>query len=185
MEDQLIIKLFFERSEEAITELTNKYGKRCKALSMGILGNEQDAEECVNDAYLVTWNQIPPTNPESLGAYVAKITRNLALSRYHKNTALKRNAKYDTCVEELEDILQSKETVEDAILSGELKDAVNRFLETLKKTDRILFVERFWFCKECPEIARDLGKSTNYVNVHLHRIKEKLRKYLMAEEWIL
>lgn len=184
MEDQLIIKLFFERSEEAITELTNKYGKRCKALSLGILGNEQDAEECVNDACFVTWNQIPPTSPKSLGAYVAKITRNLALSKYHKNAAMKRNAKYDACIEELEEILRSNETVEDRILSGELKDAINRFLDTLKKTDRILFVERFWICKECPEIARDLGKSTNYVNVRLHRVKEKLRKYLMAEEWI-
>lgn len=184
MEDQLIIGLFFERSEDAIKELTNKYGKRCKALSQRILGNEQDAEECVNDAYLTVWNQIPPTKPERLGAYVAKITRNLALSMYHKRMAQKRNASYDTCLDELEEILRSNETVEDAILSGELKGAINRFLETLKKPDQRLFVERFWFCKDCSEIAKDLGKSTNYVNVRLHRIKERLRAFLIAEEWI-
>ena len=184
MEDRMIIELFFERSEEAISELTNKYGKRCKALALGILGNEEDAKECVNDAYLATWNQIPPTRPDALGAYVAKITRNLALDRYHKNAAQKRNAKYDACLEELEEILQSKETVEEEILSGELKGAINRFLEQLRKQDRVLFVERYWFCKESAEIAKELGQSANYVNVRLHRVKTKLKKFLMAEELI-
>ena len=184
MEDQLIIRMFFERSEEAIAELMKKYGARCKKLSMGILGNESDAEECVNDAYLAVWNQIPPTEPSSLGAYVAKITRNLALSKYHKNMAIKRKAKYDACVEELEEILCSNETGEGAILQGELTGAINRFLEKLDSTDRVIFVERFWFCRECGEIARELGKSSNYVNVHLHRVKGKLKKFLMMEEWM-
>ena len=182
MEDQLIIGMFFERSEKAISELMNKYGRRCKTLSLGILGNESDAEECVNDAYLAVWNAIPPTKPDSLGAYVAKITRNLAISRYRKNVATKRNAKYDACVEELEEILCSNETVESTILQGELKGAVNRFLETLDRKDRMIFVERFWYCRECPEIARELGKNKNYVNVRLHRIKERLKKFLMTEE---
>ena len=184
MEDQLIIKLFFERSEQAISELANKYGKRCKALSVEILGNEQDAEECVNDAFLATWNNVPPEKPKFLGAYVARITRNLSLSKIRANLTQKRRSEYDVCIEELEEILHGRETVEDAILSGELKGAINRFLEDQNKLDRVMFVERFWFCKSVPEIAEKLGQSTNYVNVHLHRMKGKLRKFLESEELI-
>lgn len=184
VEDQLIIKLFFERSEKAISELANKYGKRCKVLSAGILGNDEDAEECVNDAYLAVWNHIPPESPKFLGAYVARITRNLSLSKVRASLTQKRRSDYDVCIEELEEILRSGDNVEDAILCGELKGAINRFLEQQGKTDRIIFVNRFWFCKDVPEIARQLGQSTNYVNVHLHRMKDKLRKFLKSEELI-
>lgn len=52
IEDEKIVELFFERSEQAIQELGNKYGKVCRKLSYNIVNNMQDAEECVNDAYL-------------------------------------------------------------------------------------------------------------------------------------
>lgn len=65
MEDAQIIELFFARSEDAISELDKKYGKLCHKLADNILASAQDAEECVNDAYLSTWNAIPPQRPES------------------------------------------------------------------------------------------------------------------------
>lgn len=184
MEDQLIIELFLGRSEKAITELSKKYGKRCMALAMGILNNEEDAEECVNDAYLTVWNQIPPLRPEYLGAYVARVARNLSLNRFHANTAKKRNSHYDICIEEFAELIQNNENLEARILSAELKSKINTFLERQDKIDRVIFVERFWFCKECDEIAKDVGKSKNYVNVHLHRVKERLKKHLESEELI-
>ena len=134
MEDQLIIDLFFERSEKAISELANKYGKRCKALAVRILENEEDAEECVNDAYLAAWNNIPPEHPAFLGAYVARITRNLSLSKVRADLALKRKSEYDVCVEELEEVLRSKENVEDAILTGELKGAITSWKNRRRRT---------------------------------------------------
>lgn len=63
MEDAQIIELFFARSEDAISELDMKYGKLCHKLADNILASAQDAEECVNDAYLSTWNAIPPQRP--------------------------------------------------------------------------------------------------------------------------
>lgn len=62
--DEKIIEMFFERSEQAIRELDDKYGKVCYALSHNIVGDRQDAEECVNDAYLVAWKAIPPVKPD-------------------------------------------------------------------------------------------------------------------------
>ena len=65
--DEKIIELFFERSEQAICELDSKYGKLCHTLSYNIVNDRQDAEECVNDAYLGAWNAIPRPNPIPCG----------------------------------------------------------------------------------------------------------------------
>ena len=89
LDDRKIIELFFERSEQAIIELSNKYGSVCTKVAYNILNNRQDAEECVNDAYLGTWNTIPPQNPNPLLSYVSRIVRNLAIKKYHANTAEK------------------------------------------------------------------------------------------------
>ena len=113
MEDNNIIDLFFDRSEQAIRELDKKYGKVCHSLSYNILNSRQDAEECVNDAYLGTWNAIPPARPNPLLAFLCKIVRNLSLMRYHTNKAIKRGGSYTVALEELEDCLASPNTVEE------------------------------------------------------------------------
>ena len=51
IDDEKIIEMFFERSEQGIRELDIKYGKICHNLSYNIVNSRQDAEECVNDAY--------------------------------------------------------------------------------------------------------------------------------------
>jgi hypothetical protein len=104
--DERIIELFFERSEEAISELDKKYGRVCHAVSYNILNDIRDAEECVNDSYLGTWNAIPPARPNPLITFVLKIVRNISLKRYEQNTALKRNSRYDASMEELPDKLE-------------------------------------------------------------------------------
>ena len=86
-DDEKIIELFFERSEQGIRELHSKYGKILHTLSYNIVGSRQDAEECVNDAYLGAWNTIPPTRPDSLLPYLCKIVRNISLKLYHKSAA--------------------------------------------------------------------------------------------------
>ena len=70
LDDKDIIELFFERSDQAIVELSKKYGSICSKVAFNILNNTQDTEECVNDAYLGTWNTIPPQNPSPLSSYV-------------------------------------------------------------------------------------------------------------------
>ncbi len=181
MEDQLIIKLFFERSEDAIRELNLKYGKICKCLANKFLHNEQDSEECINDAYLAVWNTIPPQNPNPFSAYVFRIVKNTALKKYHVNTAQKRNNYYNVILEEVDEFLAVNETVESEIIAKEISRQINIFLGQIKDKDRIMFVQRYWFCYSVEEIAKTLGVSKNYVTVHLHRTREKLRDYLKSE----
>ena len=81
MEDEQIIQLFTQRSGQAVSELSNKYGRVCTQVARNILSDPRDAEECINDAYLAVWNTIPPQNPHPLLSYVCRIVRNLALKK--------------------------------------------------------------------------------------------------------
>lgn len=178
MNDSKIIELFFERSEQAITELSEKYYEICHRIAFNILGNEADAQECVNDAFLGIWNSIPPQNPEPLSAYVYKVVRNVSLKKYRSNTALKRNSHYDTALDEIEGCLPSDFSIENEINAENLSAEINSFLASIAKENRILFIKRYWFGEEISAIAEDLNITKHNVTVKLSRIRKALKKHL-------
>ena len=182
IEDEKIIDLFFNRSEKAIQELDIKYGKVCHKLSYNILNNKQDAEECVNDAYLGAWNAIPPTRPNPLLSYIVKIVRNISLKIYWRKEAAKRSGHYKIALEEIEGYITDQKTVEDEIEARELARIIEEFLDTLTVENRILFMRRYWFSDSCREIAGFMGLTEKNVSVRLTRIREKLRQYLIERE---
>ena len=149
MEDAGIIELFFERSEQGIRELDIKYGKACRKLSYNIVNDRQDAEECVNDAYLGAWNAIPPVKPDPLLTYICKIVRNISLNLYHRKEAAKRSSHYTIAMEEIEACIAATNAVEAEIEAVELAHIIERFLDTLTVENRVLFMRRYWFSDSC------------------------------------
>ena len=181
MTDAEIIDLFFERSEQAITELAKKHGGAVNRIAYNILGNRQDAEECVNDNWLGTWNAIPPSRPAPLRSFVCRIARNLATKKYHANTAEKRNSQYDVALDELAECIPDKNSVEDTYGARELAAAINRFLDGLDFLDKFVFMRRYWYSDSLEDISKLSGLSYKTVSVRLSRIKGKLKKYLKQE----
>lgn len=184
LEDKEIIKLFFERSEQAVQELDIKYGNVLQKLSYNIVNNRQDAEECVNDAYLGTWDTIPPVKPGHLLAYVCKITRNISLNVYYRNKAAKRDIRYTVAMEELEACIKAPDTVESNVCARELASVIEGFLDTLDKKNRVIFMRRYWFCDSYNDIAKFTGLTVKNISVRLARIRQKLKKYLTEKELI-
>ena len=182
MRDEEIIGLYFDRDEQAIAQTDAAYGKYCRAIARNILRNEEDALESVNDAYLDTWNAIPPTRPFSLKAFVGRLTRNRALNRYEYNTAARRGGTETAlCLEELGECVSGKETPEGRAEYEHLITCINHFLSSLKKEQRILFLRRYWYDCTIREIAQDLGISESRVKVTLLRLRGRLREYLEKE----
>lgn len=182
MDDQSIVQLFFERSERALAELDAKYGKLCHTLSRNILNSRQDAEECVNDAYLGVWNTVPPARPDPLRAYLCKIVRNVSLKLYHRKRAEKRNSAYDVAMQELEDCLPAPNTVESGVETKELARVIEGFLDTLSGENRVIFLRRYWFSDPYADIARRTGISEKSVSMRLVRIRKQMRQYLVERE---
>ena len=182
MEDEKIIELFFARSEQGIRELDGKYGKACSRLSYNIVNNTQDAEECVNDAYLGAWTAIPPARPNPLLSYILKIVRNISLNSYWKKMAAKRGGQYTVALEEIEACIADKNSVEDEIEASELAHIIEKFLDTLTVENRVIFIRRYWFSESCRDIAGYVGLSEKNISVRLTRIRGKLRQYLIERE---
>lgn len=178
MDDSEIIDLFFERSEKAIVELSSKYGSIFMKVSMNVLNNRQDAEECVNDSYLGVWNAIPPEKPNPLLAFVCRIVRNISINRYKKNNTQTRKSNYNLCLDELENYVSAQNTVEDEYAESELTEYIEKFLDSLSKINRMVFVRRFWYMDSYEDIANASGLKEGAIRTRLSRIKSALKKYL-------
>ncbi len=171
--DEGIIELYFARDERAIRETERCYGGVCMQVSMRVLDSRPDAEECVSDTYLKTWNTIPPTRPRSLCAYVCRIARNLSINRLREMTAQKRNRDLMVSLDELEACIPAP-TEGDNELAGH----ISRFLWSERELDRRLFVGRYWFGQSVGELATDWKLTTGAVSMRLHKCRERLRRYL-------
>jgi len=184
MNDEAIISLFENRDESAIDETTKKYGAYCTTIAMNVLHNAEDSQECVNDALLAAWNAIPPASPRIFSAFIGKIVRNIALNRYEARSAKKRGDSNALSLCELEGCLCTSEkgkSVENEVDAKILGEAIEAFLHTLKKVDRVSFVRRYWYNDSVSEIASRVGVKENAVAVNLHRTRNKLKTYLEKE----
>ena len=177
MDDEKIVQLYFDRNEKAIEETANKYGRYCTSIATNILGNLQDAEECVNDAYLAAWNSMPENRPVYLGGYMAKIIRNISLNRYDKNHAAKRYG-VQVVFEELEGCLTDGVTLEEQYEQGCLREVLNDFLAGLDQEKRVIFLRRYFYTDSIAEIAQRMQISEGKVKTILFRLRGQLAAVL-------
>lgn len=183
MEDREIIAMFQTRDEQAIKLTHEKYGPLCLTIAGNMLGNREDAEECVNDALMHLWNAIPPAVPQSLGAFLVTAVRNAARDRLSYTNAQRRGSgQLCAALDELSEIIPSSETPEQMIDSIAIRDAMKRFLPTLSPAARGIFLRRYWFCMDIREIAEDLDCSEGRVHMSLMRTRKKLKAYLKKED---
>ena len=177
-EDGKILELFRERNEAALSAVSKKYGKYCIAIARNILGNEQSAEECFNDALMELWEVIPPNRPEHLQAFICEIVRNNALDAVREMKAQKRGSgQINMLLDEVYDVA-SDYSVERIAEQHELMALVNRFLKKLPDRKQKVFVLRYWYCYSAAEVAQIVGMSEANVYNVLKRVRKKLLEYL-------
>ncbi len=182
LQDDAIIDLLIRRDEQALHAVSQKYGAHGKALAQRILGNRQEAEECLNDALLRLWNAIPPSRPQSLYAYFCIIVRRLAFNRLEKTTAQKRGSgQTAAALEELQECVASAEDVASAVEQKELIAAINRFLQSQSSEAAKLFLQRYGYLYTVAQIAEINHIGESKVKVSLHRTRNRLQAFLKKE----
>lgn len=180
MDDSKIVQLYWDRNEQALTATSDKYGNYCISIAKNILGNKEDAEECVNDTYMRAWNSLPPHRPNILSTYLGKITRNLSFNLYKRNTADKRGGgEVPVVLDEIVDLVSDTDDVEKEIDRRELVKAIDDFLGKLPADKRRIFICRYWYFDSISNIASRFGMTNNYVSVLLNRLRLKLHNYLL------
>ncbi len=177
MEDLAIIDLYFKRNQRAIFETSKKYGKLCHNIARKIVCDEHDAEECVNDTYFGIWNAIPPERPSSLIAFVAKIVRNLSISRLKHKKAARRNSEATVSLSELEEIIPDNSHF-DELEDKELGQWISDFLHAEDDTVRNIFIRKYWYFDSIAELCEEYGFTEAKIKSILFRTRNKLREYL-------
>lgn len=178
MDDKEIIRLFWEREQDAVSETANKYGDRLYKLSWNLLYNREDAEESVSDTYLQAWNTIPPKKPMYLFAYLAKICRFISYGKLDMRNAAKRKAEIVELTHEMEECIPCASQDTD---SEELGRVLNAFIGTLSEEKRLMFLRRYWYEDSISEIALRYGMSESKVKVTLHRVRKELKEFMLKE----
>ena len=183
MDDERIISLFQQRSEDAIAAASAKYGNYCSAIAGNILSLKEDAEECVNDTWLHAWNSIPPHTPPNLSHFLGKITRELSINRYKAKSAQKRGGgEYDLALEELGDFTSaSGSSVEEAVEMELLGKAISGFLRELPVLYADVFIRRYYHLCSIRQVAEEFSISESKTKSLLFRVRKKLHSFLESE----
>lgn len=180
-EDNRILKLFQEDREEAIEAIQVQYGSYLLRIAIGVLQDEQDAEECVNDVLMHLWNKALPDNIICLKAYISKLVRNRAITFLRGKNRKKRGGEIITIpYEELSECIPDPNRL-DADSDNGIREMLDAFLTGLSKENRVIFMKRYWFSLSVSEIAKQLGKNERYVTNKLYVMRKKLRKHLKKE----
>lgn len=186
MEDEKIVEQFLARNEDAIKMTSDKYGKRLRMLSMGIVQDLSTAEECENDTYMEAWQSIPPHEPrEYLYAFLARITRHISLNCCRMRDSLKRKAFICELTDELEQCIPSDSSVEERLDEIVLKDRLNSFIGGLSAEKRNIFLRRYWYLDSITTIAKRYGMSESKIKTMLYRIRKELYRVLEKEGYML
>ena len=186
MDDSQIVAMYFARNPQAIEYTQEKYGRYCLSIARRALGNSEDAAECVNQAYLAAWNSIPPQRPACLSAYVGKLTRRISLSLLRSRSAKKRGGGQAVlALEELSECVCGGPTPEESLMEAHLADALARFLSSLGREERRMFVLRYWHLYSVREIASRMGCGESRVKTGLFRARGKLQVFLRKEGYII
>lgn len=181
MDDSRIIKLYFERSEEAISETEKKYGKYLLRQAENVLGNREDAMECVNDALHQAWNSIPPLCPDRLKFWLGKVVHNQALNIWKHQHRQKRDGGISLLLDELEECIPSGNSVEKVLEDEELGRVISEWLRTLSREDRAMFIRRYWNGEELKRVAEKYGLKEGTAAKKMFGLRESLRAYLEKE----
>lgn len=182
MKDIEIVELYWNRDETAITATANTYSSYCYSIAYNILNNKEDAEECINDTWLGAWNSIPPQRPEQLSTYLGKLTRNFALNRYKLQNAQKRCAnQVALALSELDGCIPSQQNIEQVLDEMALVSALNKFLYAQPRTERNIFVGRYWYLYSIRELAEGYRMRESKVTSLLYRMRKKLKLHLEKE----
>lgn len=186
MDDAQIVQLYWNRDEQAIPITVEKFGSYCTKIAQNIVGNQEDAEECVNDTYLSAWNAMPPHKPSVLSTFLGKITRDIAFNKYKHNTADKRGGcELTVILDELAECISGNDDVEQEYNRNELARTIDSFIETLPRDKRYIFIRRYWYSDSISEIAQQVDMKDGTVSVILNRLRLKFHNYLLERGYEL
>ena len=185
LKDEIIIELLFARDERALSAIEEKYSGLMKYTAGNLLSYREDIDECINDVLLSVWEHIPPEKPESLPAYLTVLVRNAAKRRTRDASAWKRGGQVQVVGEEFLSMIPDGGDLAADFESHRAGEVINRFLGTLSKSERKVFMMRYWIDAGIEQISSQTGFSHSKIKSMLARLRKRLSEELRKEGILL
>lgn len=171
---------------QLFNKLFNDYRVGFIRFANSYVKDSQIAEDIVNEAFMVYWNNKDNLAPESnIPSYILTVIKNKSIN--HLKEAHRRNELFGELNEHSEWKLNTQIATLEAfepndIFSEEIKKIIDNTLETLPKKTLEVFLMSRYQDKSHKEIAELIGISTKGVEFHISKslkiLRNKLKDYL-------
>jgi RNA polymerase sigma-70 factor (ECF subfamily) len=178
MDDATAVAKARAGDEEAFRLLVERHSRALFKMAYRMTGNEQDAEDVVQDAFLKAYRSLDRFEDRSqVGSWLYRIAANCAFD------VLRRRQRRDSRVESLdaEDVLEPEAHgpgPDRLALGGDVRRHVEAALERMSPRERAAFVLRHFEGRSVKEIEAALGIDTTSVKQSVCRAVRKAREVL-------
>lgn len=171
--DQELLGLLKQGNDLAFVEIYNRYWDKLFAVAYHRSGDEQDAEEIVQDVFLSLWNRrLSLDLTHSISTYLSVAVKYQVinkLSRQHRKILHLSTLDGEDAGEESTDLWFNEK---------ELKQQIEKSINALPEKCRIVFLMSREEDKTAKQIAKELNISEKTVEAHMSRALKDLRKSL-------
>jgi RNA polymerase sigma-70 factor (ECF subfamily) len=179
LEQQALVEAAREGDQAAFDALVRMTYVDTYTLAVRLTGNEEDASDVVQEAYIRAWKGIRRFRGDSrFSTWMYRITANAAYTHIGKRRRT-RTESLDDVIDPIEERVGARpeEAAESAALMGRLSEAVAELPPKL----RAIVVLKDVYGLPHEAISEELGISVTAAKVRLHRGRKRLREMLFDE----
>ncbi|MEW6768028.1 MAG: RNA polymerase sigma factor [Pseudomonadota bacterium] len=177
-----LVRRAVARDGDAFRQIMKKYNQRLYRVARGILRNDADAEDVVQEAYVRAFTHLDGFRGDSsLATWLSRITINEALGRLRarRPTVDLSAIESQPAAEIIQFPLASKsEDPEKTMAQRQLLHLVEQATDNLPEVYRIVFITRVIEGLSVEDTAEILGLRPETVKTRLHRARKLVREQL-------
>jgi len=183
--DDVLVHAARSGEKRAFRAILTKYNRRLYRIARGILRNDAEAEDAVQEAYVSAFTHLATFRGDaSLSTWLSRIVMNEALGRLRARRPMVELTEVETPSQAAE-IIQFPNTVrtdpERTMAQRELLRLVERVTDELPDVYRTVFVTRVIEGMSVEDTAELLGIRIETVKTRLHRARKLVREHLDRE----
>jgi RNA polymerase sigma-70 factor (ECF subfamily) len=193
--DTAVLAGLLARDSRALEALIARHAREMAYFIRTVLdgvGTAQDVEECVNDAFIIAWEDYPSFDPArgSLRTWLTMRAKYVALDRrrqvLRRQQAVASGAggprRAEGGLGESGETATSRDVVEQVLERREQQEWLREALDRLPELDRLLVYLRYFQLKRSEEIATTTGLTRRAIDTRLWRARKVLRETLETLE---
>jgi RNA polymerase sigma-70 factor (ECF subfamily) len=174
-----LVRRALARDEAAIRAIMKANNRRLYRLARGILRNDAEAEDVVQETYVRAFTRLEDFRSESsLSTWLSRIAINEALGRLRRQRCgvdVSSLPQYGLKAEIIPLPLASSDDPEKSMAQREIQQVVERAIDELPEAFRLVFMTRVVEGMNVEETANLLGLKPETVKTRLHRARAMLR----------